>query len=332
MTQLELKFDVSIQKIKLSSDEFVVSDSRNFLKASFVFSDEWEGLTKTAIFIFSDKVYNVLLQEDTCLVPYEVIKPMGFTVSIYGVKSLTEITTDNTFVSVSKSGYKIGEAPPDPTPTIYNQLINSFDEKISTATEQADNAEVRATQAEQSANISVLNANTAIAQATTAIAKANEANTSATNAESEANRAESEADRAANNLLNGVSTHNESIDAHQDIRSDIRDVEAIAKGRARSHTFETTADMNAWLAIPENAATLQMGDNLYIVELGVPDYWWDGTQAQQLGAEKPDFSDYYKKEETDALLPVTIDETQYNEKYNAGTLDAGVIYMVRSGV
>lgn len=133
---------------------------------------------------------------------------------------------------------------------------------------------------------------------------------------------------AANNILNGVDTHNLNVSAHADIREDIREVEAIARGRATAYVFDTYADMVAWLAITANVETLVVGDNLYIRDTGVKDYWWDGTAAQELEAEAPDLTDYYTKTQVDALIPIVIEQSDYDALISAGTLEAGRIYYV----
>lgn len=48
---------------------------------------------------------------------------------------------------------------------------------------------------------------------------------------------------------------------------------SIAKGKNRAHVFNTTDDLYAWLSNPDNAEVYQVGDNLYIVDTGVPDWW-----------------------------------------------------------
>ena len=48
---------------------------------------------------------------------------------------------------------------------------------------------------------------------------------------------------------------------------------SIAKGKNQAHVFDTEADMEAWLKDPENAGKCAVGDNLYIKELNVPDWW-----------------------------------------------------------
>lgn len=133
---------------------------------------------------------------------------------------------------------------------------------------------------------------------------------------------------ALNNILNGVSTHNSDIASHPSILSDIGRIEAIARGKATAKVFLTVAAMNDWLAVPGNVETLNVGDNLYIVDISVPDYWWDGTQAQVLEAEAVNLADYYTKTEVDNRLPIAIEQTDYDALVAAGTVIAGKIYYV----
>lgn len=78
------------------------------------------------------------------------------------------------------------------------------------------------------------------------------------------------------------------------LENDLDNVESIAKGRATGYVFDTVDDMNAWLADSDNVANLTLGDNLYIRATNVPDYWWDGTQAQELETQKVDLTEYVK--------------------------------------
>lgn len=80
----------------------------------------------------------------------------------------------------------------------------------------------------------------------------------------------------------------------------LANIEAIARGRSRSQVFDTVAAMNEWLAVPTNIETLQIGDNLLIKATNVPDYWWDGTTAQPLEAEKVDLTPYLKSADAEA--------------------------------
>lgn len=65
---------------------------------------------------------------------------------------------------------------------------------------------------------------------------------------------------------------------------------SIAKGRNQAHVFATTADMETFLSNPDNAGKYNKGDNIYIVELEVPDWWI----AEVLTEADPDTGYYYK--------------------------------------
>ncbi len=63
-------------------------------------------------------------------------------------------------------------------------------------------------------------------------------------------------------------------------------IEAIAKGASVPKVFNTVAELDAWIGVAANKATLKVGDNLYIKAKDVPDYWWDGTAKQELEVQK----------------------------------------------
>lgn len=77
-------------------------------------------------------------------------------------------------------------------------------------------------------------------------------------------------------------------------KAELGTVESIAKGRATGYVFDTEDDMFIWCGQEENRAKLALGDNLYIRELNVPDYWWDGSRAQPLETQKVDLTEYVK--------------------------------------
>jgi len=86
------------------------------------------------------------------------------------------------------------------------------------------------------------------------------------------------------------------------VRTTANEALAIARGANRARVFDTSIEMQTWLSDPAHTALLQVGDNLYIKALNSPDYWWDGTQAQELETQKVDLTNYYNKVETDAAI------------------------------
>lgn len=131
---MNIVFCVHNQVITRTDTNVIVADSRNYLQATFIFSEEWNGKEKTAIFIHDDKAYHVLLENDKCLVPWEVIKPGVLSVSVFAGDL---ITTNACVTSIKDSGYTDGTKPSDPTPTIYEQIMQKLDE-IQTGTVDPD--------------------------------------------------------------------------------------------------------------------------------------------------------------------------------------------------
>lgn len=141
MKDLNLSFEVTNQLIRRIDKNTVVADSKNYLYATFIFSDEWQG-TKTAIFKHSGETYHVLLENDMCLVPWEVIKQGILSVSVFCGDLITSSTAH---ITINKSDYSDGGTPSEPTPDIYSQIISMIndmgsvnvpDEKIAEAVEK----------------------------------------------------------------------------------------------------------------------------------------------------------------------------------------------------
>ena len=123
---LYITFNVYKQKIKRTDTQHIVSDSRNYLKASFTFSDDdWTGI-KTAIFKNGDVVKHAVLDDNNeCIVPWEAIKPGILHVSVFCGDL---ITADTATVYINESGYEDGGIPEDPSPTVYEQIIAMLNE------------------------------------------------------------------------------------------------------------------------------------------------------------------------------------------------------------
>ena len=136
-----LKFKVENQIIKRTDSFEVIADSRNYLTAEFEFSSEWTD-EKTAVFGYNGKFYHMVLDNDSCLVPWEVIRAPYFSLSVF---SGSLLNTNMILVKVGKSGLDGGEIPGTPTPTIWQEYI---DELAAKNQEIADNMET-----EVSANV-----------------------------------------------------------------------------------------------------------------------------------------------------------------------------------
>lgn len=119
-----LHFNVRNQKIERTDRFYVVAKSKNYLQAEFCFktSDWEEAPLRTAVFTKDGISYNVILKEDRCIVPWEVLQSEGLVrVSVFGGNL---ITVSQASVTVNKSGYSEGAAPEEPTKEVYSQLVS----------------------------------------------------------------------------------------------------------------------------------------------------------------------------------------------------------------
>lgn len=83
----------------------------------------------------------------------------------------------------------------------------------------------------------------------------------------------------------------EFIDEKSDeIDEKIDEAISIAKGKNQARVFDTTTEMNEWLSDEANKGISSVGDNLYIKDLEVPDWWI----AEVLTEVDADTGFYYK--------------------------------------
>ena len=113
-------------------NEKAVSDSVKFETVRFAFPGDWDSLEKTVVFKNGDTAVCIVLNsaneycvsENECYVPFEVIKPPEFTVSVFGIRDGTRATTARGKVQVIESGYEQGDQPLSPTPSEYSQILS----------------------------------------------------------------------------------------------------------------------------------------------------------------------------------------------------------------
>lgn len=117
-----IEFTVTNQHLIRTDENIVVEKSLGFLKAKFSFSTAWDGKIKTAIFTFMNRPFAVILTDDECLVPSEVIKAGSFTVHVVCSDDQV-IPTNKQTIAVLSTGAISGVIPETVTPDIYQQLI-----------------------------------------------------------------------------------------------------------------------------------------------------------------------------------------------------------------
>lgn len=68
------------------------------------------------------------------------------------------------------------------------------------------------------------------------------------------------------------------------------------------YVFATYEELVEWIKVEENRKKLQVGSNLYIYDLDVPDYWWDGEAIQPLETQKIDLTGYAKTTDVEKMI------------------------------
>ena len=139
-----------------------------------------------------------------------------------------------------------------------------------------------------------------------------------------------------------VSTHNSDGTAHSDIRTSVTTAQtkadqayALAQGMSKASSFATLAAAKTALTAAEKT-DYKVGDHIYIVATGTPDYWVSAVNdtksgdfgyftLSELEGAKVDLTDYQKKQLTTAI---TVDGTSQTTVEGAlgaiNTLAAGV--------
>lgn len=135
-----MKIKVVNQRLYLEPPE-TAEGAREYLRAEFSFSEEWDEMTKTAFFRGADgENHPKLLEDDTCIVPAEALAAPGRVgVSVSGTRGETIITTD--IKSFSAPATLSGGTPSDPEPTVWQQILEKVDETQQIAQSVRDDAD-----------------------------------------------------------------------------------------------------------------------------------------------------------------------------------------------
>lgn len=96
-----LKFNVDAQHIQKDPNcDFsgIVAGSKDYLRAHFTFSPEWQDCIIAASFWRGQKEYAVLLNNNECTIPAEALTGPTFRVSVLGQRGRYSIPTNKVIV------------------------------------------------------------------------------------------------------------------------------------------------------------------------------------------------------------------------------------------
>ena len=289
--------NVDKNNMQVLNNETITSGSINAYTCKFTFSDDWEGLTKSAVFRAGDRYIECLLSDDdTVSIPWECMTAAGVElfVGLRGVAGEETETKDDDVVLPSvwcrigtvRKGTTAGEEPEPPTPSAWEQIlmkINSLEENKQNVLTAGDNI-----------TISDDNVISASAYDDTELRASVDANTEeisknaadiATNAEAIAGLETSKQDAltAGDNITispDGLISAKDELYDDTEIRAEISDV----KNSVNTNTSAISANAEAISGLETSKQNkLTAGDNITISPDGVisaKDELYDDTEIR----------------------------------------------------
>lgn len=143
------------QNISVPDRFLVVSGSVGIYYCDFEFDESWDGWDKTAVFEGSGETIDSIVVDGKAQVPWETLVDNGLMrVGVYGTQNEKRMPTVWSEKFVVRLGTPMGSPGTEPTPSIYEQILNL----ANSAKETADEAYDIAAEAQDSAKASAENA------------------------------------------------------------------------------------------------------------------------------------------------------------------------------
>lgn len=135
----EIFINVSDQQLALNQSPLVAAGGVKENYVNFTFSSEWTGFGKTAVFYRDENnvYYSLVDNNNRALVPWEVMTDPGrLFIGVFGIKDDIVLTSEVLSYKVEKGAITTDLNPGEPTPDVYDQLIeavNLFNETVVSA-------------------------------------------------------------------------------------------------------------------------------------------------------------------------------------------------------
>lgn len=130
MDKTIIRVSVVDQAIKAVETPVLAAGGKNEAAVAFDFCEKWEGYTKTGLFyrVETEPYYQLLDENDTCLIPWEVYsEPGSFYFGVIGSKDDVRRTSGLLRYKAQKGPSGANMSPSDPTPTVYEQLLGELE-------------------------------------------------------------------------------------------------------------------------------------------------------------------------------------------------------------
>lgn len=124
-----MKIIVNPHTLELQKTDDVNSGEYNIQKCEFVFSSEYEGLTKMAIFSNEESSFKTMITDNECIIPYEILETEGtLGLGVYGYtldgESLVKrYSPKPVFFNVELGSYQYAQESEQPSQDIIEQIL-----------------------------------------------------------------------------------------------------------------------------------------------------------------------------------------------------------------
>lgn len=132
---------VNSHTIQLTQSEIVNEGEYNIQKCNFTFSEEYNGLTKIAIFSNLNNSFQTMITNGSCIIPAEILQQEGTLIlGVYGYEVdgetlIKRYSPTPACFTVSKGSYQLASEVEPPSPSIVEQLeqqISELSDEITT--------------------------------------------------------------------------------------------------------------------------------------------------------------------------------------------------------
>lgn len=122
-----IKAKVTDQILEFTLKPIVASGGMNEDVIEFEFDELWDGFDTVAVFYRSKReVFHKKIVDNKCTVPSEVLRAQGvFYTGVMGVKDNVTRTTNVLRYELEHGAITVGVEPPEPTPSIYEQILET---------------------------------------------------------------------------------------------------------------------------------------------------------------------------------------------------------------
>ena len=151
-----MNVQVNPHTITITVNNDINAGEYNVTQCSFEFSQEYNNLTKMAVFSTCDSTYKTSILNNQCTIPYEVLQNSGnVLLGVYGYEGDEELelrySPKPQYFNVKNGSYKEGYDPELPEPSEWEQVL----EQINQAIEETNNLDIDATKSGLTTTITI---------------------------------------------------------------------------------------------------------------------------------------------------------------------------------